>query len=364
MRIRFGQFNIRELRTRALLDPDDEQVRAAASIIRAHAPDILSIDEMQYDYPDTPDPGLPGTGMNARRFAGASLAGLGYRFDWMTPGNAGLRSGFETPYELIGFARFPGQYGSALLSRFPIRAAEAVCFGRFLWRDLPGNGLARLDESLRGRGKPPIPDGFPLFDKSACDVPIEADGRVLHAILAHTIPPVYEAHAAARNADQLRFLEAYVAGRPLPGIRPLDPEAPFVVIGDLNCDPEDGEGDGEAMRRLVEHPRILDFFPEGAGSRGTNSRRNTFLAGGGVPNPPLDLGALQLQLDYILLSRDFESPGGLVHWPDPRSERDALMAARRASDHFFVMVEADLASAERPRTQAPRDADPTTRSPS
>jgi len=342
VRIRFGQYNIRELTTRALLDPNDEKARAAASIIRAHAPDILSIDEIQYDYPDTPDPGLPGTGLNARRFADTFLADLGYRYDWMTPGNAGVRSGFEAPYETIGFARFPGEYGTALLSRFPIRAAEAVSFRRFLWRDLPENRLADLNESLRARGKPPVPDGFPLFDKDVSDVPVEIDGRMIHVIVAHTAPPVYERHNVARNADHLRFLDTFVAGRPLPGIRPLDPEAPFVLIGDLNCDPEDGEGDAEAIRRLIENPRILAFFPEGSGSRGANPRRNTFLAGGGVPNPPLDFNVLQLQLDYILPSKHFANPRGLVHWPDVRSQKDALMVARRASDHFFLMVEVEI----------------------
>src|SRR3546814_3782709 len=37
----------------------------------------------------------------------------------------------------------------------------------------------------------------------------------------------------------------------------LDPDARFVIAGDLNNDPTDGDGRHEAIVELLEHPRVL-----------------------------------------------------------------------------------------------------------
>src|SRR3546814_4452167 len=68
----------------------------------------------------------------------------------------------------------------------------------------------------------------------------------------------------ARNADEIRLWREYIS----PGDKPwlcddagrcggLDPDARFVIAGDLNNDPTDGDGRHEAIVELLEHPRVL-----------------------------------------------------------------------------------------------------------
>ena len=65
----------------------------------------------------------------------------------------------------------------ALLSRFPVRAAQARTFQRFLWRDLPGNHLPV------GFYGPEVAGALRLSSKSHWDVPVELPGgRVLHLL--------------------------------------------------------------------------------------------------------------------------------------------------------------------------------------
>src|SRR3954454_17236152 len=127
---------------RALATPGDAQERAVAEIIQRVRPDILLLEEFDYDT----------DGESLRAFQTNYLSrpqnGAGptrYPDSFSAPSNTGVPSGFDLDHDgrvagggdALGFGEFPGQYGMAVLSRFLIESAHVRTFRRFLWRDLP-----------------------------------------------------------------------------------------------------------------------------------------------------------------------------------------------------------------------------------
>ena len=339
--IRFMQFNVFEMRTAKLVYPANAQMRAAASIIRRYDPDVLSINEMQYDLADVPDAGLPGNGLNPLRFMQTFLSGDGgalpYPHWFISPANTGLRArlGEDGAWTLdeYNYGRFPAEYSMALLSKLPVDSAAVKRHAWVRWRELAGN---RMPDDL--------PADLPLFDKDFYDVPVRVKGRTVRVLMLHTVPPIFTAYNAPRNADQVAFLRRYVEGGPLPpGVEPLPAGTPFVIMGDLNIDPQNGSGVRDEIRALLNSELVVDPRPAGGCLRGVSPELCTSLAGGGRPEPNLDPDeGFCGRLDYVLFSRHFEVGEALVHWPGPEEEPEAFREARVASDHFAVVVEASL----------------------
>src|SRR3546814_19470743 len=89
----------------------------------------------------------------------------------------------------------------------------------------------------------------------------------VHLLASHPAPPGVdgpEDRNGARNAAEIRLWREYIS----PGDKPwlcddagrcggLDADARFVIAGDLNNDPTDGDGRHEAIVELLEHPRVL-----------------------------------------------------------------------------------------------------------
>ncbi|MBI2894546.1 MAG: endonuclease/exonuclease/phosphatase family protein [Deltaproteobacteria bacterium] len=360
VRVRLGQFNIREMTTAKLLNEDDRQVRAAAEILSRFAPDILSINELQFDLEGVPEAGLPGApagtlpgsaceGKNARRLADRLEAlhpELRYPYTVVALGNSGLpfEATGELPPELLqrGFGEFPGRFNVALVSRFPILHDQVRVIHDFPWRQLPGNRLAQVEEETGIV----VPDDFPLFEKALVIVPVDVDGVTLHVILVHPVSSGFNDMNPHRNHDELRGVSLFLDGA-LPGVEPLPAGARFVIVGDLNADPEDGEGIAGAVAQLYEHPLVVAHFASGeGGTAGMHPERNSFLSGCGkgdgtiVQNPA---SRLQLQLDYVLPSVTIGAPvaSGLF-FPSHVESWDDYVLACTASDHRFVWADVDL----------------------
>lgn len=316
IRIRFGHFNVRDLTVGKLRKHDHPQVLSVSAIIKKVRPDILSINEMEAR-PDAPRLFLD-------NFLQKGESPLHYPYHYIGPTNSGVSTGLSHPFDLKGFGLFEGQYGLALFSRFPILKEELRSFEEFPWRLLP-MGLSYLGDRAVD-----IHESIPLFSTNLLDVPLRIDGRIVHAILLHASVPVKGLLNKERNGDQLNFLNEYISGRALPGVEPLKVEKPFVVIGDLNADPDKGAGIREAIRGLLENPALNGLVPS----------RPTFLEGGGLDAPLLDTEGLRLKLDYILPSRNFIVLKHEVFWPD---EAGWWNRVRRASDHFMVYTDCSLA---------------------
>jgi len=309
-----------------LAEGEDPQIAAILRVLQALQADVLLLTAVDYD-----------RGGIALRLLADRLraAGLDYPHRFAFRPNTGLQTGHDIdgngrlgdPRDAQGFGLFSGQGGMAILSRLPLDEAGARDHSGFLWRDLPG---ALLPE--------PIDPGLLAVQRLATtgfwDVPVETGSGPLHLLAWHATPPVFdgpEDRNGLRNHDEARFWHHYLDG----SLPMAPPEAPFVLLGDGNLDPADGDGRREGIGQLLAHPLLQDPRPAGAHGR---------TEPGQTGDPALDtvlydtLGGLRL--DYVLPSADLTVTAAGVLWPAPSDPLWPDLAA--ASRHFPVWVDITL----------------------
>jgi hypothetical protein len=353
--VRFATFNIKELGVTKLSDPSNAQVKAAAHVIQHLRPDVLTINEIDYD-----------AGQNAvtllqRNFldvaqtgpAGKDLpttAPIDYPYVYCQPSNTGVPSGHDFNNDgqiggpigteryaddCWGFGKYPGQYGMAILSRYPLLGGQARTFREFRWKDMPGN--------LR----PPWPqnpeedswysdaewDEFRLSSKSHWDVPVDIDGQAVHVLLAHPTPPVFGDDEARenqrRNHDEIRLWADYVT----PGqdgyivddegrAGGLAGDELFVVMGDYNEQPgSSGAGWPGAIEQILHSGQV-----------------NTSVTPVSDWGDDTGFG----RVDYVLPSDEMDIADAGVFNPFPKymgGSDDWGQEANVASDHYLVWVD-------------------------
>jgi hypothetical protein len=231
----------------------------------------------------------------------------------------------------------------AVLSRLPLREDAVRTFRTLLWRDVPGNHLPE------GFYAPEEQAVLPLSSKSHWDVPVEVGGRLLHLLVSHPTPPVFdgpEDRNGRRNFDEVAFWARYLDGGA--GLTDdegraggLAPGEPFVVAGDLNADPlrPSSSFDGaSAAAALLAHPRLRDpaeiLVSEGARAHGR----------GGAPRPEQATAEFAggMRVDYLLPARELEVVGGGVFWPSPEEDAEGARLAAAASDHHLLWLDLRL----------------------
>ena len=292
--------------------------------------DVILLTSVDYD--------LGGVALDllAERLA---AAGVPYSHRFALRPNTGTQTGFDVdgngrigdPQDAQGWGLFSGQGGMAVLSRLPVDADAARDFSGFLWRDLPG---ARLPEGM----SPGLQQIQRLATTGFWDLPILTETGPLHLLAWHATPPVFdgpEDRNGKRNHDEAAFWRLFLDG----ALPMLPPEAPFVLLGNGNLDPADGDGLREGMAALLAHPALQDPDP-----RGTHGRAEAGHSGEPALDTALydDIGGLRL--DYVLPAASLTVTGGGVLWPP---STDALAAdLATASGHFPVWVDLELRAAE------------------
>ncbi len=358
--IRIATFNVSlnrdapSLLARELEGEPSAQARAVVEILREVRPDILIVNELDFDA----DGRVLQAFQNLLSAANGPGEPLAYDVAFAAPVNTGVASGLDLdrdgtvggPGDAWGWGDFPGQYGMAVLSRFPIDETTVRTFQRFLWRDLPDNLLPR--DFYGG-----VADQLRLSSKSHWDVPVElGEETTLHLLVSHPTPPVFdgpEDRNGRRNADEVRFWLRYLDDSPTltddagrTGGLPAD--AAFVVAGDLNLAPVDGDGRAEVIRALLAHARVQDPLPASAGGveAATEQGRANLQHEG---DPALDTadwrdrpGPGNLRVDYLLPSADLRVVDAGVYWPAAASDADGASRAKRASDHRLVWIDVEL----------------------
>jgi hypothetical protein len=303
-------------------------------VLVAAQPDVILLTGFDYDQ--------GGAALGALAdIAGEAGAAYPHRLAFLP--NAGIATGRDLdgdgrtggPRDAQGFGEFAGQGGMALLSRLPLDGTAHRDFSAFLWRDLPGA----------------IPPDDMAPDQRLSSVAhwdlalVLPDGRSVRLWAWHATPPVFdgpEDRNGRRNHDEaafwLRYLEGALPWRPK--------EAPFVLMGDANLDPVDGDGRPEALLGLLGHPRIVDAAPRSAGGLAAAARD----AGANAAHrgdPARDTADWQdgpgqpgnLRVDYVLPSREWRVRDAGVWWPE--TEPAAGIAAA-ASRHRLVWVDVEL----------------------
>jgi len=343
------------LLVQALLKGDDPQIASVIAILAQTRPDIILITEFDYDF----------DGVAAGLFRDQLLQnGLNYPFHYAGPGNAGVPSGHDLDRDgeisgrgdAFGYGRFPGQEGMLLLSAYPVETDAIRSFQKFLWADLPG---ARLPNNKDGT--PYHSTGalavMRLSSKSHWDVPVRfPGGQVLHILASHPTPPVFdgpEDRNGLRNHDEILFWKHYLDGAELTddaGQRFGRQQAPFIILGDLNADPHDGDGRHEAITALLAHRLVRDAIPGSAGAaeaaklqRGAN-RSHKGPAALDTADWNDDRGPGNMRVDYVLPSRDLNVTGAGVFWPKTADPLRPLIKndGDRWTNHRLVWVDVEF----------------------
>ncbi len=348
-----------------LADPADPQASAAAEIIQRADPDVLLINE--FNFAENAGDESAALALFMENFLEVSQNGappIHFDYVYLAPANTGVDSGFDLDNDgslggfndAFGFGAFPGHFAMVLLSKYPILEHKVRTFRTFLWKDMPDALLPDDPETPEPADwySPEELEVVRLSSKSHWDVPIAVGRRVVHVLASHPTPPVFdgpEDRNGRRNHDEIRFWSDYVL--PLRGRYIVDDQgrsgglrftAPFVILGDLNADPFDGDSTGAPARRLLRNPLI--------------NRRKTPSSDGGVEAAELQGGANEthrgdpafdtadfgdaapspgnLRVDYALPSLHLPIKRSGVFWP---TQDDPLAALVSQSDHRLVFVD-------------------------
>lgn len=351
-----------------LLTGANQQARNVAEVIQRVRPDVLLINEFDYD--------LVAVDLFRANYLEVGQQGaqpIEYPYAFIAPSNTGIPSGLDLdnngsvggPNDAYGFGFFPGQFGMAVFSRYPIATEEVRTFQLFRWADMPG---ARLPDDPATPApadwySPAELEQFRLSSKSHWDVPIEVAGRTVHFLVSHPTPPVFdgpEDRNGTRNADEIRFWADYVhPGRSSyiyddEGVRGgLRPGAKFVIAGDQNSDPFDGDSLPGAAQQLLESPFVnTSVTPASAGAAEASALQGgANLTHRGDPRFDTadfaDSAPGNLRVDYVLPSKALRIRDAGVFWPvrsDPLSRLTgvfdpSLPGGFPTSDHRLVWVD-------------------------
>lgn len=336
----------------------DLQARRVAKVLQTVRPDIVLINEFDWD----------AEGVSAQIFAesylGVSQDGgepLDYAYRLVPATNTGLHSGVDLNNsgaavsepgtqaygdDAFGFGVFPGQYGMAVFSRYPMATEDVRSFQKLLWRDMPDH---LLPEDWYA---PEAVEVLRLSSKNHVDLPVWVGGERLHLLVSHPTPPSFDGEEdrnGRRNHDEIRFWVDYVTGGAAAdyirddqgGAGGLPATERFVVLGDLNSDPNDGDSQKAALKALLAHPRVNDTLPSSHGATEAADRdgqANTNHVGqASLDTADFSDGRVgNLRVDYALPSSNLEVVGSGVFWPATNEADEQLSDV---SDHHLVWVD-------------------------
>ena len=350
-------------------DASDRQIGAVAEIIQRVRPDVLLMNEFDYDSDSK------SIDLFQRNFLEVSQNGrapIHYPYHFSAAVNTGVPSGFDLnndgkiagPEDSFGYGEFPGQYGMVLLSMFPIDEQAIRTFQKFLWKEMPGASLPDDPDT------PVASDWYNseelkalrLSSKSHWDVPVKINNQLVHILMAHPTPPGFdgsEDRNGRRNHDEIRFWADYVRGdnsadyiQDDQGIRGgLEATQQFVILGDYNADINDGSSFNHAIAQLLNHPginaRIAPSSPGAEIDSLKTKKINTLHKG----DPALDTADFNpedpgnLRADYVLPSTKVEAICGGVFWPAPSDASYYLVGSGFpvvSSDHHLVWMDVAL----------------------
>ncbi|GEM_PF-156713 len=392
-KVRFATFNAALNRNNAgdlitdLSNPDNEQGKAVAEIIQRTNPDVLLLNEFDYDengvaianfqqnYLEVSQNGVDAVEYPYVYLAGSNT-GIASGFDLNNDGTFGTEEGtFDLANDAFGFGTFPGQYGMVLLSKYPIVEDEVRTFQNFLWKDMPNGFLSNdpsvdnpdtdVNENLNGYYSADEIEVLRLSSKSHWDVPINVNGEIIHVLASHPTPPVFdgaEDKNGKRNHDEIRFWADYVTpgnGEYIyddnGGTGGLNSGEKFVIMGDQNADPNDGDSTNNAILQLLDNSQInTAVTPSSEGGIDAASRQggaNATHKG----NPGFDTADFadtspgNLRVDYVLPSNDLDIIEAGVFWPESDHPQFDLVGdfPFPSSDHRLVYADVENTNVDR-----------------
>ena len=377
------------------------QIRNIAAIIQKNRPDVLLLTEFNNDGTGTDMTALQGFQDNYLGVAqsmnsvdgGDMLTPIHYPFVQNYPTNTGLLpedasldfgndavdGSASRPNGAHGFGYYHGHYGFALMSQFKVDTANTRTFQTLKWSEMPGETkpmIPTADDPVHPCVAAELPAGMACGDpwysdaewqtirlssKNHVDAPIiipTANGdKVIHALLSHPTPPAFDSIAwqnRFRNGAENKFWSRYLDQenwiRDDKGQTGGFAGTDFVIMGDLNADPEFSSGKDYGIRDLMVHNLFVNHavsnstgamvpVSEGA-ARDSNSK--------GHPYPATRTSTFGSRVDYAVPSASLTTLNTGVYWQaegqpgrllfnDPRVGKNGN-SKEVSSDHRFVWV--------------------------
>ena len=335
-----------------LSTPNNQQAKNVAETIQRYRPDVLLINEFDFDAANPQRP-VDLFRQNYLEISQSGAAPIRYPYSFIAPSNTGIPSGKDlnnngvvdtTPGDVsygddsFGFGEFPGKFGMVVYSMFPIDTAAVRTFQLFKWKDMPGNLIPTPFYS------PDEVEILRLSSKSHWDVPIQIGRKTVHFLVSHPTPPVFdgpEDRNGRRNNDEIRFWADYISPGKSGYIYDddgvsggLEPGELFVIAGDQNSDPLDGDSIPGSIQQLLDHPLVNSKTAPSSLGGPWATRVQDRLNDSHRGDPALDTadfcdfapcGPGNLRVDYVLPRKSMQIVSSGIFWPsnDP-ADNDPL----------------------------------------
>lgn len=357
-----------------LLGGNDSQAKGIAEIIQRVNPDIILLNEFDWDVNEQAINSFKNEYLAVAQ--AVDTAAAIYPYHYVAKSNTGTQpesegeadcdfndpaqgcgqpgSANDNPEDAYGFGYYPGAFGMAILSRYPIDSAAIRTFRKFLWQDMPANVL---------------PDGwysndelaiFRVSSKSHWDIPVDINGETLHLLASHPTPPVFdgsEDRNGRRNHDEIRVWEDYVS-RQGSDCYLYDDEGNqaclgygkrFVMLGDQNADPSQGDSFASAILQFLNNPYVdASFEPISNGGEGTTTGLRA-TADFGLRADYVVPGKAGLKVRMDSCDRDDPGLSCGIYWPragDPKRNLTGSCSDSgpgcASSDHRLVWMDLEI----------------------
>lgn len=327
------------------------QYKNIASIIKVVRPDVLVLMEIDYD----------STQIIIDLFNGllsdsaGNLEILDYPYRYQIPSNTGEISKVDMngdgliniPQDAYGYGKYAGQYASAIMSKYPLDLERSRSFKKFLWKNMPDASLPINADGSDYYSTEILAD-FRLSSKNHIDIPIMMkNDKIVHALIAHPTPPVFdgvEDRNGKRNHDEIKLWADYISGEDYltddNGLRGgLTEDTSFIIFGDLNADPLDGDSYQSAINQLLEHPKVNTEIAIGSKIPSSNGGKENILKSKRIGNGTYHTSHFGLRIDYVLPSQDIQVIDSGVFWPTKEEKYASIVAKKVSSDHLLVWAD-------------------------
>jgi hypothetical protein len=177
-------------------------------------------------------------------------------------------------------------------------------------------------------------------------VPISINSHIVHLLVHHPTPPTFDAtedRNGRRNHDEIKLWADYLSLQTAGYIKDdagvpggLAPDERFVIMGDHNADPFNGDSYQSAIRQLLDHPLVNSLFSPNRPLQTPPAPFGTGYFNSSVYNT----SSFGLRVDYVLPSKlGLKVKSGFVYWPVLPDTGAPLVAV---SDHRPVQLTLQL----------------------
>ncbi|NQY65120.1 MAG: endonuclease/exonuclease/phosphatase family protein [Alteromonadaceae bacterium] len=343
------------------LNSNNQQIKNIAEIIQQVNPDIILLNE--FDRTDNSHTNLK---IFIDKYMAVSQKGqqaVHYPHFYQGSVNTGVKANVDlnnngkidsSPADTFGFGYFPGHFGMALLSKYPLDMEKIRTFQYFKWKDMP-NALRPFDPvTQKSWHNDKAWQEMRLSSKSHWDIPVIINNQTIHILASHPTPPVFdgpEDRNGKRNHDEIRFWHDYITPNKGHYIYDdknikggLSTNQIFVILGDQNASNVDGDAMNSGITSLLTHQNIQDPKPASAGGKANNIDN---------ANAVNHTAHWKMRADYVLPSKTgWKVKDSAVFWPLENNESFRLIKDRQASsDHRLVWVDLKLKKTKLKKTK-------------